>query len=326
MTDILTPEGLQARVFSAQFAQKRIGCRCSAHNVHILPIFAILSFVVMLSPSPVSADPLLGDDAASIPIFDVHVHYNEPAWQSFPPETVINIFDQNKVALALVSSSPDDGTLALWEHSPERIISELGPYHGDWTNLNWMSNDGMADYLSDRLAERDYAGIGEFHVSAVDGADLELLGVIARGAEARGIPIHIHSGAEPVRYFFEVAPEITVIWAHAGIPAPPFVVRPAQPAEIGAMMDSYPRLYADTSLRTPFILSEDGIDPAWEELLIRHADRFMVGSDTFRNSQWDFYGSIIEGSRSWLALLPKTVAEKIANGNASALFGRAISD
>jgi predicted TIM-barrel fold metal-dependent hydrolase len=91
-------------------------------------------------------------------------------------------------------------------------------------------------------------------------------------------------------------------------------------------MDSYPRLYADTSLRTPFILSEDGIDSGWEELLIRHSDRFMVGSDTYQNSQWDDYGSIMKGSRSWLALLPRSVAEKIANGNASALLGRQISD
>ena len=70
---------------------------------------------------------------------------------------------------------------------------------------------------------------------------------------------------EPVRYFFEVAPEITVIWAHAGIPAPPYVVRPADPALISEMLDTYPRLYADTSLRTPFILSGDGIDLAEQE-------------------------------------------------------------
>ena len=323
MKDTITSEELHAEVFPVQFEKNGIGWRCSANCVRILSMFALLS---LFESSPILADPLLGDDAASIPIFDTHVHYNEPAWQTFPPETVITILDQNQVVLALVSSSPDDGTLALWEHSPERIIPELGPYHGDWTNLNWMSNDGMADYLTDRLAERDYAGIGEFHVSALDGADLELLGVIARKAEALGIPVHIHSSAEPVRYFFEVAPELTVIWAHAGIPAPPIVVPPVQPAEIGEMMDSYPRLYADTSLRNPFILSEDGIDPAWEELLIRHADRFMVGSDTFRNSQWELYGTIIEGSRSWLALLPRTVAEKIANGNALALFGREISD
>ena len=145
MVDFSTPDEFQAQIFPAQPTQKGIGWRCSS-------MAALLS---LICSSPISAEQLLGEDAASIPIFDVHVHYHEPAWQPFPPESVITIFDQNRVAMALVSSSPDDGTLALWEHSPERIVPELAPYHGDWTNQTWMSNDGMEDYLTTRLAENE---------------------------------------------------------------------------------------------------------------------------------------------------------------------------
>lgn len=52
----------------------------------------------------------------------------------------------------------------------------------------------------------------------------------------------------------------------------------------------------------------------------------MVGSDTWVNSQWDSYESIIAANRRWLSLLPRSVAEKIAYRNAERLFGRVISN
>lgn len=268
--------------------------------------------------SPVLAEPLLGDDARTIPIFDAHVHYSEPAWGPFPPETVIALFDRNRVAMALVSSTPDEGTITLWQLAPSRVVPELRPYHGDWDKADWMSSPGMLGYLNERLAAYPHEGIGEFHVTAMEGANTELLAAIAREAAARGIPVHVHSDAGPVEFFFETEPGITVIWAHAGMTA--------QPDEIGAMMDRHPRLYADTSIRHTDIIAGRGLDPGWEALLIRHSDRFLVGSDTWVNAQWERYDRIIAASRLWLARLPRSAAERIANGNAEALFGREISE
>jgi predicted TIM-barrel fold metal-dependent hydrolase len=176
----------------------------------------------------------------------------------------------------------------------------------------------MLGYLGERLAKYPHAGIGEFHVLAMDMANRELLAAIAGEAVARGIPVHVHSGAEAVQFFFDTAPEITVIWAHSGMTA--------APAEIGAMMDRHPRLLADTSIRHNDILAGAGIDPDWEALLIRHADRFMVGSDTWVNSQWERYHRIIAGARQWLAMLPRSVAKQIAYGNAQRLFGREVTE
>jgi hypothetical protein len=270
--------------------------------------------LALLITSPAVAEPLLGDDAKTIPIFDVHVHYNEPAWGPFPPETVIALFDRNRIPIALVSSTPEAGTIRLWQLAPSRIVPELRPYYENWDSLNWMSNPDASHYLTDHLAKHPHEGIGEFHVHTLDGANLDLLASIAHEAVKRKIPLHVHSGAEPVQFLFKAAPEVTVIWAHAGMTA--------RPPEIGEMMDRYPRLYADTSIRNRDIISGHGLDSDWEALLIRHSDRFMIGTDTWINSQWERYDRSITASRLWLSWLPRSVGEKIAYGNAERLFKR----
>lgn len=273
--------------------------------------------VFLLLATPVLADPL-GPAAETIPIFDAHVHYKEPAWAAYPPKTVIEIFDRNGIAMALVSSTPDDGTIKLWEHAPARIVPELRPYHGPYGSRSWMADPArMARYIEDRLARYPHEGIGEFHVHNMDGANLELLETVAGLALARDIPIHIHSDDAPVRHFFDIAPNLTIIWAHAGMSSPPEV--------IGPLMDAHPRLFADLSYRESDILRGPALQGAWEDLLIRHADRFMVGSDTWVNGQWDDYDALIERNRRILALLPREVAEQIAYENAERLFGRTVT-
>ena len=64
------------------------------------------------------------------------------------------------------------------------------------------------------------------------------------------------------------------------------------------------------------------LDIAWRALLTKHADRFMVGTDTWVNEQWDNYAELIAKNRAWLAQFPKHLAEGFAYGNAERLFGR----
>ena len=40
-----------------------------------------------------------------LPIFDTHVHYKEPAWEVYPPDTIINLLKKSGVVKALVSST-----------------------------------------------------------------------------------------------------------------------------------------------------------------------------------------------------------------------------
>ena len=97
MAEIFTLKGLKALIFPAKPAQMGLGWLCLASGARISRMGVVLSF---LYSSPIAAEQLLGEEAASIPIFDVHVHYNAPAWQAFPPETVITLFDRNRVTLA----------------------------------------------------------------------------------------------------------------------------------------------------------------------------------------------------------------------------------
>jgi predicted TIM-barrel fold metal-dependent hydrolase len=227
------------------------------------------------------------------------------------------MMDRSGVAMALVSSTPDEGTIKLWEYAPNRIVPELRPYHGDAGSSNWTKSAGMLDYIRARLAKYPHEGIGEFHIHNLDPSDRPLLTEIAKTAKARNIIIHVHSGAAPVRLLYELEPGLTILWAHAGMSEPPEVV--------GPMLDNYATLYADTSYRENDILSGDTIDPAWLAVINRHSDRLMVGTDTWVNSQWDDYEGLIALNRSWLAKLPRKIAEQIAYKNAAKLFKRKVS-
>lgn len=260
----------------------------------------------------------LGDAVRDLPIFDAHIHYKRQAWVPYPPRTIIELMDRSGVAMALVSSTPDDGTIKLFDFAPRRIIPEVRPYHGAAGSSNWTQTKGMLDYITGRLDRYPHVGIGEFHVHSVDLADSALLIEIARIAAERKILLHSHSAAGPIAFFYRQQPSLTVIWAHAGMTEPPPV--------IDRMMTAHPTLYADLSYREDEIIAADGgLDAAWEALLRRHKDRFMIGSDTWVNGQWAQYDRLIERNRRWLGRLPRSIAETIAFRNAERLFGRKIS-
>jgi len=268
---------------------------------------------------PVAADEApIGDAIKDIPLFDAHMHYKEPAWKRYSVGSVIELMDRNGVAMALVSSTPDEGTIMLWEHAPERVIPELRPYHGSAGSGNWTKMQGMDAYLEGRLEEYPHEGIGEFHIRQMDTSDEGLFRKIIAMARARDIYLHVHSGAEPVRWLYSLDPEVKIIWAHAGLstPAP----------QVHELMAAFPELLADTSLRE-WDIAGDGrsLDPAWAEIVFDFQDRLMIGSDTWVNAQWDRYDEIMDSNRAWLAMLPREVAEKIAYRNAERVFGRKIT-
>jgi len=261
----------------------------------------------------------IGEDIMNVPLFDAHIHYKEPAWEPFPPKTVIELMDENGVAMGLVSSTPDKGTIDLWQFAPNRIVPELRPYYGDYGSSNWTHDPDMKEYLLSRLEDYPHQGIGEFHVHNIDTSDKGLLREVTQMAKQRNIPIHIHSGVEPVRFLYELEPDLTIIWAHAGMSEPPQV--------IDEMFTAFPSLYADTSYREREILeSSTELNVQWKELIMKFSDRLMVGSDTWVNNQWENYNILISMNRLWLSMLPREVAEKIAYKNAEKLFNVSVSN
>lgn len=264
---------------------------------------------------------VIGAAADDLPLFDAHVHYKQPAWGPFPPNVVLSLMDKNGVAMALVSSTPDEGTIRLWEFAPSRIVPEMRPYNDRWGSSNWVSGgDAVGDYIEQRLRQYPHEGIGEFHLHEIDLADDLLLKRIIALAKDRDAPLHVHSGYLPIKHLYSLDDDITIIWAHAGMVEPPQVIE--------EMMETYSTLYADTSFRETEILDygRGGIAPNWKRLLERFADRFMVGTDTWVNSQWQNYSRLITINRQWLAYLTPTTARKIAYQNAEQLFGREVSN
>lgn len=276
----------------------------------------IFGLIATLMATPAFAQEPIGDAALTMPIFDAHIHYKEPAWDVYPPETVIKMMDRNGVAMGLVSSTPDAGTIKLWKYAKGRIVPELRPYREGAGSSDWTKDEGMKAYLEDRLARYPHEGIGEFHIRRIDPDDEDLLRAVTQMAKARNIPIHVHSSAAPVELLYRLEPSLTVIWAHVGM---------TDGADVAmGMFNKYPTLYADTSFRENDILAGDQLDAGWAKVIAKHHERLLIGSDTWVNSQWDIYDAIIDVNRKWLALLPKEQAENIAYKNAERLFGRKI--
>ena len=250
---------------------------------------------------------------APLPIFDTHVHYSAAAWEPFPPEAVAKLLRAAGVKRALVSSSPDDGTLRLHAYDRALFVPELRPYRGSVGAGEWPRDAATPAYLAGRLKQGIYKGIGEFHLWDAADARTPVLREVIGLALKHDILLHVHGGAAPVSALFAQAPGLRILWAHAGMSTPP--------GEVGRMLDTHANLWAELSFRGDEILSGDGLDPAWGKLLTAHSDRFMIGSDTYVNSRWESYGALIATHRRWLALLPPDVARAIAHRNAERVFG-----
>jgi len=248
-----------------------------------------------------------------LPIVDAHVHYSRDAWPLFPPDLALDILDAAGVPRALVSSTPDDGTLMLERADPDRVVPFLRPYRSSGELGSWYDDPTVLAYLEERLASGAYRGIGEFHLSDESSAATPVMRRIVALALERDIMLHVHSGAAPIRALLALEPRLELLWAHAGMSEPPEVV--------GALLDRHDRLWTELSFRASDVAPGGALDPAWHELLVRHRDRFMIGSDTYLASRWGEYGHLIDAHRAWLAQLPREVALAIAYKNAVRLFG-----
>jgi len=69
------------------------------------------------------ATPLRAQSPA-LPIFDTHIHYSAPDWTEYPPDRILGILQQAGIKRALVSSTPDDGTLTLYQKDPKRVVPQ----------------------------------------------------------------------------------------------------------------------------------------------------------------------------------------------------------
>src|SRR5207249_3720372 len=90
------------------------------------------------------------------------------------------------VTRAFVSSTPDEGTVRLYDLAPERIVPVLQPYREKGDAGRWYQDPGVVPYLEERLARGGYRGIGEFHLqgSAARSVVVRQVGRAGRGRAA----------------------------------------------------------------------------------------------------------------------------------------------
>src|SRR5207244_6809856 len=85
---------------------------------------------------------------AQYPLFDAHIHYSRADWDAYTPERALSILARAWVRRALVSSTPDDGTLKLYEKSPAGIVPALRPYRTREDVGTWSRDPAVAAYVA----------------------------------------------------------------------------------------------------------------------------------------------------------------------------------
>lgn len=246
-----------------------------------------------------------------LPIFDAHIHYSQSDWSSYTADAILALLDRTGVRWAMVSSTPDDGTVRLYEKAPDRIVPVLRPYRTRTDMGTWTTDASIVPYVQERLKRGIYKGLGEFHLSAAQATD-PVVKEFAALAARHGLFLCAHTGAAGIEELLRLYPQGRWLWAHAGL---------GEPFEtVARVTDRHPSLMMELSLK--YEVADGGtLDPRWKALFLRHPNRFMVGTDTWMTSQWDRFDSIQAGIRTWLGQLPRDVAEQLAYRNAKKFVG-----
>lgn len=248
--------------------------------------------------------------AQEMPIFDAHIHYSHDAAALLPPSEAVAILRKAGVTRALVSSSDDAGTQRLLKEAPDLVIPALRPYRQRSDVATWIRDEGVLAYVEDRLKTNRYVAIGEFHAYGAD-VDAPVARRVIALAKEHKLFLHAHSDAAAVERIFAQDPDARVLWGHSGF---------ARAAEVRRMLERYKGLWCDLAFRSDFA-SGGIVMPEWRALFEAFPDRFMVGTDTYTPERWSFVETHARFARSWLAGLPRDLAERIAHRNAEALFG-----
>ena len=155
-------DALKTRLLALERPAPSAAARAGRVRVRRMKALATLAFTVVLglaAPIPFSAQ---------LPIFDAHIHYSQPDWTVYPPERILALFKDAGVRRALVSSTPDEGTLQLYEKAPTVVVPFLRPYRTRGDMGSWPRDPAVQRYVEERLKRGVYRGIGEFHLSLGD--------------------------------------------------------------------------------------------------------------------------------------------------------------
>ncbi len=273
-----------------------------------MPWLALFLFIGFASAA--RAEPWTG------PIFDAHLHYNDEAQATVSVGSAFELFRKNGVAGILANSRPNDGTRALYEEGRRNpaigvhVVPFIRVYRTREDLGTWQDNREILAMIVEEHKRGFYRGIGEFHVHG-RAADTPVLKEIVDFSVEKGLILHAHCDGEALEILYAHNPKARVIWAHTGFGTPL--------ARVEELLAKYPALWGELSYRSG-IADSVSVSAEWKALFSRHPTRFVLGSDTWASERWASYPAIMAGYRSLLGELPREIAERIAWGNAAALF------
>lgn len=268
-----------------------------------------LTFIVLMLAGVAHAGNEAKNGEEVLPIFDAHIHYSYDVWDAIPPADAIQRLRALGIERAMVSSTDDEGTQRLYQLAPDFVVPVLRPYRKLGTLQSWMYDESVIPYVKERLKKYRYAAIGEFHLEGNE-AKTPVIREIVALAKQYGIMLHVHSDARAIQLIFEQDPNARILWAHAGF-EDHIITR--------EMLDRHKNLWADLSFRYDMMFFEE-IDATWHKLLIDHADRFLLGLDTYEPLRWANIEEVMHWQEVVLEELPGDAAKKIAYENGARML------
>jgi Amidohydrolase len=270
------------------------------------------------------------------PLFDAHLHYNDEACLHTTPAPacphpmadVLERMQKSGVRAIVANSRPNDGTKALASAREQTraagvtVVPFVRLYRDRADYNNWFRDPTIVDMVNTELARGTpsgpYRGLGEFHLYDSANANGPVAKQLMALAEEKDLAILAHVDDVAIDLLMANTPskgqKMRLIWAHTGIggvPAP----------RVDELFARYPKLMGELSYRPGLTCAEGQLCPEWRALLLKYPDRFMIGSDTWVNQRWQYYGELMQGYRTWLGGLPADVARRIAWDNGAKLFG-----
>ena len=262
------------------------------------------------------------------PLFDAHLHYNDEAQSPHPLTDVLARMQKSGVKAIIANSRPNDGTRALataraqTQAAGVTVVPFIRLYRNRADYDSWFRDDSIYQMVLDELARGTpagpYRGIGEFHLYDSTNANGPVAKKLMALAEEKGLAVLAHVDDAAIDLLMANTPskgqKMRLIWAHTGIggvPAP----------RVNELFAKYPLLMGELSYR-PGLTCEGGkLCAEWRELILQYPNRFLIGSDTWVNQRWQYYGDLMSGYRTWLGDLPADVARKVGWENGAGVFG-----
>ena len=253
--------------------------------------------------------------AQQLELFDAHLHYNQEPNPFYSLDKVLEVFKRNGVTGILATSRPNKGTHQLMDAKAPGlwVVPFIRPYRIRADIETWFTDPTIVDLIKYEYKRGYYRGIGEFHIYGQCRPQARKSKQIVDFAVERDLYLHAHCDETRCCILFAHNPRARIIWAHTG-----FSTAPARVAEL---LETYPALWGELSYRGGITDGAGKLTPEWRELLTRHSDRFLIGSDTWINERWFGYDTIFKSYRGLAGATPAKQAQKIANGNAKRLFG-----